>query len=674
VSTGRTIHRNPAAAARRALAVATGKAARRGVRLLGRGNGTAIPGLLTLTIDPGALASLVAEIAGGTVMVTGSNGKGTTCRMLAQVMREAGLHPVINTEGSNQRSGLATTMVAHAGYAGHLPADASAIGLFEVDEGSFPEILRQVGRPRAIVFTNIFRDQLDRYFEPAYIKALLERAMRHLPSDTTLVLNADDPRVAWLAPELPNPRLYFGMADASVARAHADPTSDFPRCPRCGGELAYDVVFFAHLGHWACTSCGLARPQPQVSATKIELTGPSATRLQVVTPAADTVLDVPLPGLYNAYNALAAVAAATQCELPDRSFAAIGKVTAGSIRMERVQVPGHDVYLVLAKNANGYTEVLRAVLCDGEPRRMLLGLNDCPGKQPDTSWIWDVDFDGLTGMVPAPVVTGNRAADLAVRLKYAGWLGDSEHPDVLAEPDPVRAFQAALDQTPAGQPLWIVSTSVVLMEIRSWMRQHGYVREMWRDHDRPQAARPVRPARPGRGRLAGLRPAPSAEVLAETVLSEAVLSETVRSQPHLSRTVVTVPSIDALALTEPALTDAALTEPSMTDPALTDAALTDPALTEPARTDPALTERVVTEPELTAAGLTTGGPAGQPPDPLGPDAEVLDAGAGSMLTADPLPAGPGASGAAAPDVAEPGVAARNLTKKARRRSRSGVTR
>jgi len=466
--------------------VSAGKAARSGIRRLGRGNGTAIPGLVTLAIDPKALASLVAEIPRGTTMVTGSNGKGTTCRMLAQVMRAAGLHPVLNQEGSNQRSGLATAMVARAAPTGHLPADGQAIGLFEVDEGSFPEILPHVGRPRAVVVTNIFRDQLDRYFEPAYIKALLERAMQDLPADTTLVLNADDPRVAYLAPDLPNPRLYFGMSDTELSRASADPTSDSPRCPRCAGELAYECIFYAHLGHWACAACGLARPEPDVRGTKIDLIGSSSTRLQVMTPTADTVLEIPLPGLYNAYNALAAVTAATEGRLPDWSFSAIETVTAGSFRMERVQVTGHDVYLALAKNANGYTEVLRAVLGDGEPKRMLLGLNDCPGKQPDTSWIWDVDFDALTGLVPAPVVSGNRAADLAVRLKYAGWLGGPGRDrrygqDVVIEPDPVRAFQAAIAATPPGQPLWIVSTSIVLMAIRRWLRQQGYVRELWRE-------------------------------------------------------------------------------------------------------------------------------------------------------------------------------------------------
>jgi lipid II isoglutaminyl synthase (glutamine-hydrolysing) len=470
-----------AAAARRALAVSMGKAARGGARRLGRGNGTALPGVVTLTIDPGALSGLVAEISRGAVMVTGSNGKGTTCRMLAQVMRAAGLHPVLNTEGSNQRSGLATTMVAHSGLTGHLPADAQAIGLFEVDEGSFPEIMRQVVTPRALVFTNIFRDQLDRYFEPAYIKALLERSMRDLPADATLVLNADDPRVACLAPDLPNPRLYFGIEDVELGRDAADPTSDFPRCPGCDGELTYSCVYYAHLGHWACRSCGLARPRPQVSATKIGLAGPSSTLLQVVTPVADTVLELPLPGLYNAYNALAAVAAASQCELPEHSFAAIERITAGSLRMEKIQVAGHDIFLALAKNANGYTEVLRAILGDRQPKRMLLGLNDYPGKQPDTSWIWDVDFDSLTGLVPAPVLCGNRAADLAVRLKYAGWLGSGEQAALAVEPDPVRAFQIALARTPAGEPLWVVSTSVVLSKLRRWLRQQGYVRELWRE-------------------------------------------------------------------------------------------------------------------------------------------------------------------------------------------------
>jgi len=480
VAWSRSVQLTAIASARRAIAVAAGKAARSGVRRLGRGNGTAIPGLVTLAIDPGALGGLVAEIPRGAVLVTGSNGKGTTCRMLAQVMRAAGLHPLLNSEGSNQRSGLATTMVAHASVAGHLPRDFRSIGLFEVDEGSFPEVMPHVVRPAAIVVTNLFRDQLDRYVEPAYTKALVERSLRNLPPDTVLVLNADDPRIACLAPDLPNPRLYFGIADTAVSRQEPDPTSDFPRCPQCGGELAYSCVFYAHLGHWSCTSCGCKRPEPAVSATRVELAGAQSTRLRVVTAATAVTVQVPLPGLYNAYNAVAAIAAAAQLQLAPAAVQAIETLTAATYRMERVEVDGRNVFLALAKNANGYTEVLRAVLADGLPKRMLLGLNTHPGKQPDTSWIWDVDFDALTGLVLTPVVSGNRAADLAVRLKYAGWVDPSQ--DMVVEPDPVTAFQAALAATSPGQQLWIVSTSVVLTQIRGWLRQQGYVRELWQEH------------------------------------------------------------------------------------------------------------------------------------------------------------------------------------------------
>jgi lipid II isoglutaminyl synthase (glutamine-hydrolysing) len=496
-----------------------GKAARSATRRLGKGNGSAIPGLVTLAIDPDALAGLVAEMPRRAVMVTGSNGKGTTCRMLAEVMRAAGLRPVINPEGSNQQSGIATTMVAAAGLDGHLPADPLAAALFEVDEGSLPEIVRQVSRPGAIVVTNLFRDQLDRYFEPAYVTAMLERCIRQMSADTALVLNADDPRVACLAAELPNPRIYFGIADTEAGRTGPDPTSDYPRCPRCGGELTYSHVYYAHLGHWACAGCGLQRPDPHVRATKAELVGAEAARLQVVTPTAESVLQVPLPGLYNAYNALAAVAAAVQARLPDHAQQAIEQVRPGSLRMERIDVAGRDVYLVLAKNANGYTEVLRAVLSDGRPRRMLLGLNTNPGKQPDTSWIWDVDFDALTGLVIAPVLSGNRAEDLAVRLKYAGWIGSGSGraaqqarmgqvpmgqlpaEQALVEPDPVRAFRAALAATPPGEPLWVVSTSVVLGEIRRALRRAGYVRELWQEaasqqRSGAQLPQPAAPAQP----------------------------------------------------------------------------------------------------------------------------------------------------------------------------------
>jgi lipid II isoglutaminyl synthase (glutamine-hydrolysing) len=171
-----------------------------------------------------------------------------------------------------------------------------------------------------------------------------------------------------------------------------------------------------------------------------------------------------------------------------QSLSAAEGVTTGFFHMEHATIGGREVHLALAKNPNGYTEVLRALLGDGQPKHMLLGLNDrASNQQPDVSWIWDVDFESLRGLVPAAVLSGNRATDLEVRLKYAGWLGPEESldgspatgstaaTDIVVEPDPLRALQLALEHTPPGQPIWVVSTNLVLWQLRSWLRRQGYV-------------------------------------------------------------------------------------------------------------------------------------------------------------------------------------------------------
>jgi lipid II isoglutaminyl synthase (glutamine-hydrolysing) len=390
-------------------------------------------------------------------------------------MRASGLHPITNQEGANQSTGLVTTLLAQASLAGHLPADDRAAGLFEVDEGSLPQILSQVS-PTTLVFTNVFSDQMDRYLDLDYLTRRWERCLRSLPADTTLVLNADDPRLACLAADLPNPRVFYGLDDTGQRRAGVDHTSDFPRCPRCRGELGYGCVFYAHLGHWSCAHCGLARPAPQVRAAKVDLVGPASSRLQIVTPAGEAVLEIPLPGLYNAYNAVAAAAAATAGQLPGGALPAVAEMTPGFFRMERVTVGGREVYLALAKNSSAYTEVLRVLLRDGRPKHLLLALND-RDTEPDVSWIWDVDFESMCGLVPSPVLSGNRACDLAVRLKYAGWIDAGA--EITVEPDPVGGLRLALDRTPEGQPLCVVGTYQVLWQLRDRLRRQGLVGALW---------------------------------------------------------------------------------------------------------------------------------------------------------------------------------------------------
>ncbi len=360
--------------------------------------------------------------------------------------------------------------------------------------------------------------------------------------------------------------------------------------------------------------------------TDLELDGSASIRLTVTTPVTTAELQIPQPGLYNAYNALAAVAAATHFQVPGRSLAGVETVPAAPLRMERVQVAGHAVCLAVADNAAGYTEVLRTVLCDQAPGRMLLGLGDSPGGQPGAGWIWDVDFDGFAGRVPAPVMTGSRAADLAVRLRYAGWLGDGQPPPAVVEPDPVRAFQVALAQTPAGQPLWIVATSAELARIRRRLRAQGYLREIRAEQDEHRLARPA----PARGRPARIRiPRP------ESVLSASVLSDLSDTAP--ADAVLSGPALDEAALDGPALDEAALDGPALNEAAPSETVLNEPVVTETVLTDTALTETVLTETVLS-------GPA--------PDTVAASAMPGAVSS----------------------KSARNARKKARKKPRSGASR
>ena len=190
-------------------------------------------------------------------------------------------------------------------------------------------------------------------------------------------------------------------------------------------------------------------------------------------------------------------AGAAACQLPAAALSAVESVTTGFFRMEQVTTGGREVRLALAENPNGYTEVLRALLGDGQPKHVLLGLNDRAGsQQPEVPWVWDVDFESLRGLVPTAVLSGNRATDLAVRLKYAGWLGpvlgdtdassdgspvagSTAATDIVVEPDPLRALQLALERTPSGQPGWVVSTDLVLGQLRRWLRRQSYVGALW---------------------------------------------------------------------------------------------------------------------------------------------------------------------------------------------------
>jgi len=460
---------------RRAAAVSAAKITASLTRRFRFGGGTALPGLVAERIDPRIVSDIASQLGRGSVLVTGTNGKTTTARLLRNALEAAGLQPVANRAGSNMMRGIASALVESAPWSGNLTSAHQRIGVFEVDEATLPEAAAAV-EPQLVLFTNLFRDQLDRYGEVEYVAQVWREAVRHLPKDVTVVLNADDPSVASLADAATGKVVFYGMKDTSSAVQALDHAADARWCSSCGTELAYDAVFYGHLGHWRCQKCGLQRPQADVRCARL-LSEDDALALTIWFPAGEMKVSLPLTGLYNAYNALAAAAAAMALGI-DKD--AIGKgmqsFTAAFGRQERMRVAGRDVQVILAKNPAGLNQVLRTITANGSQKDVALFLNDNIADGRDISWIWDVDFELLSAATRSATVSGTRAWDMALRLKYAGL-----EPLSHVEADTGQALRNALNQTPEGETLYVIPTYTAMLEVRDLLARWAGRGAFWEE-------------------------------------------------------------------------------------------------------------------------------------------------------------------------------------------------
>ncbi|HET9676886.1 MAG TPA: MurT ligase domain-containing protein, partial [Solirubrobacterales bacterium] len=395
-----------------------------------------------------------------------------TAGMIAAVLAADGRRPVHNRAGSNMTWGVATALLEQRGQE----------GLFEVDEAWLPRVAEQL-RPSLIVLGNLFRDQLDRYGEMEALADEWAKTVAVRAGRTGFVLNADDPLIADLGRDPAGERregvLYFGIDDDSQALPELQHAFDAKHCRRCGHPYAYARAFVGHLGHYSCPNCGAERPRPEVAATEIELRGMDGSRATVRTPHGELRLELPLPGLYNVYNALAAVATGLQLGVaPERIAAALGEMRAAFGRVETIEVGGVPVSILLIKNPAGANEVLRTLLLEG--RRggggidLWIALNDRIADGRDVSWVWDADFELLAGEVRRVVCSGTRAPEMALRLKYAGW------PEEAIEVVP--GIGASLDAAVAGAKgrLFALPTYTALLELRKLLADRGLAKEFWR--------------------------------------------------------------------------------------------------------------------------------------------------------------------------------------------------
>ena len=467
---------------RTAMAVASCRLSRALLHGLGRG-GTAVPGRLAMHFRGDIL--FVTSRGVETILVTGTNGKTTTAGMLAHAMEKAGRPVICNRAGANLLSGVTAEFAAAADLCGRPRGKQYAV--IECDEGALHQAAPLV-QPRVIVVTNLFRDQLDRYGEVMHTREAILEGIRSVPG-AVLCLNADDSLTASIALEVPNPVVWYGIEQNAVCRKDGPEDqaaekfsgiSDARCCIRCGAEYTYRYRTYAHLGGYCCPACGFARPVPDAAVTAVDECGPagSRVRMRMAAQSADFSVRIALPALYNVYNAAAAVSAYTAAGLPRTEIlAGLADVRTGFGRMERFEINGVSIQMILVKNPAGCGQALDYLCSLREACRVVLCLNDRDADGHDISWIWDVDYEQLAGQdnIRGFYVWGDRAEDMQLRLKYAGI--DQDRIRLIPEKEK-RRLLARISR--GRTPVQILTNYTAMLSLRDLLRRAAGKEAFWK--------------------------------------------------------------------------------------------------------------------------------------------------------------------------------------------------
>ncbi len=434
-------------------------------RAAGRGGGTTLPGHVFLRLAPNGLTGLAEGLPDGIVAVSATNGKTTTSAMLSHIL---GADRLVcrNAAGANLMSGVVSTLLTR-------PPEA-VVGVLEIDEAALPAVVAQV-RPRVMALGNLFRDQLDRHGELELVADRWRAMIAELPAETTLVLCADDPVIDALAGDRAQV-VRYGIDDPSVALAERDEAADSTFCVRCGAAYVYDAVYLGHLGGYRCPNGDHERGALNVAARAVRPQGLQGTQFRVDAPDGSSEVMLPLPGLYNVENALAAIAAAHVLGVPTAVAAQrLASFTAAFGRFERIAIEGREAVLILFKNPTGANEALRAIAPDIHGARIVLALNDRIADGRDVSWIWDIDLEGMLDPAEAIVCSGTRATELAMRLRYA----DIPLHRIERTGDVAAAFDGAVAGAPPGGRVYVLATYTAMLDLHRVLADRGLTEPFW---------------------------------------------------------------------------------------------------------------------------------------------------------------------------------------------------
>ncbi|NCC67172.1 MAG: DUF1727 domain-containing protein [Clostridia bacterium] len=448
-------------------AIAASKITKKFLRLLGRG-GTTLPGRVAIKICPELLGHLAKNVQ--CVVITGTNGKTTSARIVEEMFSEAGLSFFANRSGANLMTGVATEFIDHCTVTGKPKNDWAIV---EADEAASKEICRLLD-PEIILVTNVFRDQLDRYGEVTHTLGNIITGIKNSPH-AKICLNADCSLSVSIADKIKNEVFFYGV-DVPIYKNPVKEVSDAPHCIRCKHEYEYSYHTFGHLGGFYCPECGYRRPDPDFSVTEIISCFVDSTIIKVNYSGETEQVRINLPGGYNIYNAAGALAVAQVMEL-DRSTAinAVANFSCGFGRMEQFDLGDTKARMILVKNPAGCNQVLNYVTNLTEKAIFVCCLNDRLADGTDVSWIWDVNFEKLAEMgdtLDGVYVSGVRAYDMALRLKYAGIPEDRLW--VFADYDTL--ISAMRSQK---YPIVIMPTYTAMMDLREKMSAAFGGGEFW---------------------------------------------------------------------------------------------------------------------------------------------------------------------------------------------------
>lgn len=459
------------------LSVFTGKAIYFLLKLLSSG-ATAAPGLYALKIYPQLVKKLSSTLK-HSIVITGTNGKTTTARLISSTLKQTNISFIHNRTGSNLLRGIASQLLKAKKLGGNF---SEFIGLWEVDEAVLPHALSQI-KPKTVVILNLFRDQLDRYGEINTVLKKWQAAIEKLPITTTLILNADDPNIANLGKNAKCRIFYFGIKDKSKSKKTLTHAADAIYCPVCFNSLKYKAGFVSHLGIYSCPKCRKIQPEPQIAAEKISFLNNQKLKLNIKVQNTVLSLKINLIGLYNSYNVLAALACLTSLNINPKTIKkGFSRFKPAFGRFESIKTEDNKTLkIMLVKNPTSFNQVIEVLpsLTNKKNYSCLLILNDLIADGRDVSWIWDVDFSKLKQKkLKKILVSGIRAEDMALRLKYAN-ISKNKKIKVVLRFDIKKSVEKLLSLKQKN--LFILPTYTAMLNVRKILYKKGLVHQTWED-------------------------------------------------------------------------------------------------------------------------------------------------------------------------------------------------